>query len=358
MRRDADGSVALIRLGWKIRKIAPSLQPWVVVLLLARHPAGFWIEVTCDMNRATSSTPCVDALAERQKWIAFASRLLSLCVEILGGSDVQVTEKEFADPKILALALLARTYMNLKGVIAVAREGLAVEARTLARACFENLFFIPNLIERGDEFVTAMYDHERRGVRSQGEFLLEDLDNLDPFGAEMANQLRARLREIKDLRPKAKFLNVKEVASGTVIKRAYPVLQSTVWRRRPSHHPRLEAASGPNCGERRAGTRSGHQPYRERSRGCRHCEYRLQCRLGRMRGGQPDSRGDSGQPAFEWAVRGIRGNERDRKSSGFLVDAGKRACGRRSVHSGGNDRELIYGCRQNPQVGCWRRGPV
>jgi Family of unknown function (DUF5677) len=173
------------------------------------------------MKKATSSTPRVDAIAERQKWIAFASRLLSLCTEILGASDVQVTEKEFAEPKILALALLCRTYMNLKGVIAVAQEGLVVEARTLARACFENLFLVPHLIEKGDEFVTAMYDHERRSVRSQGESLLDDLDDLDPFGAEMANQLRARLREIKDLRPKAKFLNVKEVASGSVLKPAY-----------------------------------------------------------------------------------------------------------------------------------------
>jgi hypothetical protein len=29
-----------------------------------------------------------------------------------------------------------------EGVIAVAQEGLVVEARTLARACFENLFLI------------------------------------------------------------------------------------------------------------------------------------------------------------------------------------------------------------------------
>jgi hypothetical protein len=63
-----------------------------------------------------------------------------------------------------------------------------------------------------------MYDRERRSVHSQGEFLLEDLDYLDPFGAEMANQLKARLRKIKDLRPKAKLLNVKQVASGSVIK--------------------------------------------------------------------------------------------------------------------------------------------
>jgi hypothetical protein len=146
----------------------------VVVVLLWQ--SCWWLlllEVKRDMARATSSIPRIDPLAERRKWIEFASRRLNLCLEIQRTSDVPVTEKEFAEPKILALALLARTYMNLKGVIAVAKEGLVVEARTLTRACFENLFFVPNLIEKGDEFVTAMYDHERRSVRSQGEFLLE-----------------------------------------------------------------------------------------------------------------------------------------------------------------------------------------
>jgi hypothetical protein len=142
-------------------------------------------------------------------------------VEIQRGADILITEKGFAEPKVLALALLSRTYLNLKGVIAVAQEGLVVEARTLTRSCFENLFFVPNLIEKGDEFVTAMYDHDRRSVRSQGEFMLEDLDDLDPFGVELTNQLRARLRQIKDLRPKAKILKVKDVASDTVLKPAY-----------------------------------------------------------------------------------------------------------------------------------------
>ena len=113
-------------------------------------------------------------------------------MEIHGASNVPVTDKEFAEPKMLALALLCRTHMNLKGVIAVAQEGLVVEARTLARACFENLFFVPNLIEKGDEFVTAMYDHEHRSIRSRGDFLLADLDYLDRFGEEMTNQLKAR----------------------------------------------------------------------------------------------------------------------------------------------------------------------
>ena len=305
------------------------------------------------MNRATSSTPCVDALAERQKWIAFASRLLSLCVEILGGSDVQVTEKEFADPKDIGAGALGPDLHEPEGCDCGRAGRAGRRGSHLARACFENLFFIPNLIERGDEFVTAMYDHERRGVRSQGEFLLEDLDNLDPFGAEMANQLRARLREIKDLRPKAKSY-AKEVASANCDQTA-SCLQSGVWRRR---HPTICALKQDLVETMENGERVLGLDINPVERGAEVADrVSLQFRLGRM-SDRSTFWGTCGSTAFEWAVRGIRGNERDRKSSGFLVDAGKRACGRRSVHSGGNDRELIYGCRQNPQVGCWRRGPV
>ena len=168
-------------------------------------------------------TETVDPIAERTKWISFATELLSLCAEILHTSvpNVEVTEKKFAEPKILALALLCRTYMNLKGVIAVAEQGLVVEARTLARSCFENMFLIAALEKKGAEFVTAMYDSHRKSARLRGEFVLEDLGDLDPLGEEMAEQLRARLHDIKELRPKAKILSPKGVAETSVVKPAY-----------------------------------------------------------------------------------------------------------------------------------------
>jgi hypothetical protein len=122
-------------------------------------------------GRNKASKRCIDPFVERQKWIMFAGKLLTLCVEILGASDVPITENEFAEPKILALVLLSRTHLNLKGVIAVAEKGLVVEARTLTRSCFENLFFVSNLI----------VGRPRR---------------LDPFGTELANQLRDRLPQI------------------------------------------------------------------------------------------------------------------------------------------------------------------
>jgi hypothetical protein len=77
------------------------------------------------------------------------------------------------------------------------------------------------LVEKGDEFVPAMRDHDLRSFHLPGQFLLEDQDDLDPFGAEMTKLLRSRLREMKERRPKAKLLHVKDVASDSVIKPAY-----------------------------------------------------------------------------------------------------------------------------------------
>jgi hypothetical protein len=209
-----------------------------------------------NMDNASGSTSNIDPIAERQKWISFASNLLTLCVEIVKASEVQTTEKGFAETKILALALLCRTFMNLKGVIAVAKEGLAVEARTLARSCYENMFLVVGLAEKEDEFVTTMYDHERRSLRSRGEFVLEDLDDLNPLGAEMAKQLRVRLRELKDRRPNAKLLNPKETVSDSVIKPAYLFYSQLS---ADAAHPSIFALTlDPPCGERRAGLGAGH----------------------------------------------------------------------------------------------------
>ena len=104
----------------------------------------------------------------------------------------------------------------LKGVIALARQGLVVEARTLARSCYENSFLVAGLIEKGELFVEEMYDDEVKSMRSRGEFVLED-----GVEHEMTKQLRARLDQLKAQRPKAKLLLTERGAKGQLMPRAY-----------------------------------------------------------------------------------------------------------------------------------------
>ena len=102
-----------------------------------------------------------------RRWIKFAQRLLILCNEILKASNVPLG-RGLGKSKVLALAVLCRTYLNLKGVLAVANEGLIVEACTLARSCFENLIYVTALNKKQDKFVTEMRDHDLRSQRSLG----------------------------------------------------------------------------------------------------------------------------------------------------------------------------------------------
>jgi hypothetical protein len=164
------------------------------------------------------TTPTADSKAQ---WLAFADRLIALAYVIFGETKIEITERLFGEPKILSLALLCRTIGNFKGVIALAKENLVVEARTLTRSCYENLYCIAALIEQGDDFVKAMHQDQMRSFRLQGEFLLEDIASEHIGNAEFVEQLRSRVKEIKSRWPKASFLTPKETVKDSVLKQSY-----------------------------------------------------------------------------------------------------------------------------------------
>jgi hypothetical protein len=156
-----------------------------------------------------------------EQWFAFADRLITLAHDLFGEAKIDITEKLFGEPKILTLALLCRTVGNFKGVLACARQNLIVEARTLTRSCYENLYCMAALIEQGDDFVKAMHQDQMRSFRSQGEFLLEHIDDEHIGDAEFVDKLRARVKEIKSRWPKASFLTPKQTVQGSVLKQSY-----------------------------------------------------------------------------------------------------------------------------------------
>ena len=154
----------------------------------------------------------------KEQWLGFAERVIALSHAIFGEAKLDITEKLFGEPKILSLALLCRTVGNFKGVIVLTKEGLVVEARTLTRSCYENLYCMAALIEQGDDFVKAMHQDQMHSFRSQGEFLLEGIDSEHIGDAEFVEQLRARLKEIRSRWPKASFLTPKQTVKDSVLK--------------------------------------------------------------------------------------------------------------------------------------------
>jgi hypothetical protein len=162
------------------------------------------------------STQASSAVSKEQ-WLAFAGRLIALAYAIFGEAKIEITERLFGEPKILSLALLCRTVGNFKGVVALTKEGLVVEARTLTRSCYENLYCMAALIEQGDDFVKALHQDQMRSIRSQGEFLLEGFDSEHIGDAEFVEQLRARVKEIRSRWPKANFVTPKQTVKDSVL---------------------------------------------------------------------------------------------------------------------------------------------
>src|SRR5258707_5635714 len=90
------------------------------------------------------------------EWLALANRLYEKGKAIFDHSNVLESEAGTKDPKVVALALLARTVGNFQAAVLLLDNGHVVEARAMARCCYENLFWIAALTKKGDEFVKAM----------------------------------------------------------------------------------------------------------------------------------------------------------------------------------------------------------
>jgi hypothetical protein len=146
-------------------------------------------------------------------WFAFAEKLLPLGYEIIQEAKIPATDKQFGDPKILVLALLCRTISNFEGVVALLKL-------VLTRCCVENSFFIGALIEKCDEFVSAMYKDELASIRSGCKSLMETHDRskeTNETHKKFGKGLRERFEAIKKRWPQAKFLNPKEAAKSSVL---------------------------------------------------------------------------------------------------------------------------------------------
>jgi hypothetical protein len=109
-------------------------------------------------------------VARVDEWLSLANRILVFAQRLLDTAEVPVTPQGARDARVIAFALVARTISNLKGALGMIEAGQIIEARTLARCCWENLFWAAALTKKGDKFVRQVvsddaFSRVKRGRR-------------------------------------------------------------------------------------------------------------------------------------------------------------------------------------------------
>jgi hypothetical protein len=172
------------------------------------------------MKQATSEQRPYSG-APLSDWLQFSEKVLDLCLHILRTARISDPDfKGIFDPRLIGLAVLCRTRGNYRGAVVLAREGLVTEARTLARSCFENLIWTVGLVQGKDRFVREILDDQARNFKSGASIVRQDADGLDQTTLSMLRQLETKIESIMGERPKAKTINLKDVA-GKFLKGAY-----------------------------------------------------------------------------------------------------------------------------------------
>jgi hypothetical protein len=175
----------------------------------------------------------------KANWLAHADRLANVSLDIIGQCDKFDTTKGMKDPRVIALALLSRSLSHFKGIFRLLETGLLIEARTLTRCIFENLFMQGGLVERADEFVQKMVDDAAKSRQSRGSWVLGWLDEMEGTSS-YEEGLRETMEKLRTLYPKPRAINFGQITRESSLKNAY------LWYKQLSSdaaHPSLEALS-------------------------------------------------------------------------------------------------------------------
>lgn len=131
-------------------------------------------------------------------WLNLAKRLRPVGMDIFGATPITIAEQGSADIRIIALMLLARTLSNLKAAIALMEGGFIVEAKVIARCCFENSYWVGALVKEGDKFRTSMVQHEMKHKRMRAQTIFSTTAKTGELQPEIKSKLRQWMRDHKE----------------------------------------------------------------------------------------------------------------------------------------------------------------
>jgi hypothetical protein len=157
-------------------------------------------------------------MSEIAEWSALARDIQKTGYNIFATANVAVTDKGYADEKVLALTLLARTMSNLKSTLLLLDNRRVIEARVITRCCLENSFWVGCLIADGVKFTREMLGDETHHRLKRGQSLFA---SALPLGDEVESRLREWMRTHAKQFEGAKRLNPKDVAERTPVGRTH-----------------------------------------------------------------------------------------------------------------------------------------
>jgi hypothetical protein len=165
--------------------------------------------------------------ADLADWLQLAADMTAAAEALAGTASADRSSR----PQIVGLALLARSIGHMRAVPLLIKAERIVEARTITRNLFENMFLAVALSEDGaGTFKKLEADHDASRSK-RGKLIAE---NTSSFSPAQITQVRARLEQLS----KGKMLTPKNLAENTSVSQAYLVYAQLSG---DSAHPSLDA---------------------------------------------------------------------------------------------------------------------
>ena len=145
------------------------------------------------------------------KWKVLADKVQGIAVAMSEAADPNDKNGETFMVKVWAVALLCRTTNNFAGMRLLLSDALIVEARTLTRCIYENLFRVGYLLTKGYSAVTTwLSEHDLSNKKAGNDLLTWSKEHT----AHEADEFDAFMEELNSKQIKGSGLEAQAVAAG------------------------------------------------------------------------------------------------------------------------------------------------
>jgi Family of unknown function (DUF5677) len=155
------------------------------------------------------------------RWIELAAKTEALAQRLLAEAERIEQHDPRIGVKLSGLAVLCRTLKNFAAMRLLLENEMLVEARTMVRCCYENLFWIGGLVSKGRTFLEQMAADNDITSKVIGNELLA-WDKAHPPNYDRQDEFEAYVEELNRM-PKAQKIGLKTEAEKAGLKEAYIV---------------------------------------------------------------------------------------------------------------------------------------